>query len=62
MDGYLVAGSLNKKFIVKARPFSSAKTEDMHDFLKPSERDFDPNIFILHVGTNNLYLQMIHPT
>lgn len=62
MDGYLVAGSLNKKFIVKARPFSSAKTEDMHDFLKPTKRDFDPNIFILHVGTNNLYLQMIHPT
>ena len=26
----------------------------MHDYLKPTQRDFNPNIFILHVGTNNL--------
>ena len=26
----------------------------MHDYLKPIKRDFNPNIFILHVGTNNL--------
>ena len=26
----------------------------MHDYLKPTKRDFNPNIFILHVGTNNL--------
>ena len=54
MDGYLLTGSLDKKFIVKVIPFSSAKTEDMHDYLKPTKRDFNPNIFILHVGTNNL--------
>ena len=54
VDGYLLAGPLNKKNIVKVRPFSSAKTEDMHDYLKPTKRDFDPNIYILHVGTNNL--------
>ena len=54
MDGYLLTSSLNKKVIVKVRPFSSAKTEDMHDYLKPTKRDFDPNIYILHVGTNNL--------
>ena len=45
---------MNKKFIAKVRPFSSAKTEDMHDYLKPTKRDFDPNIYILHVGINNL--------
>ena len=54
VDGYLLTGSLDKKFIVKVRPFSSAKTEDMHDYLKPTKRDFNPNIFILHAGTNNL--------
>ena len=26
----------------------------MLDYLKPTTRDFDPNIFALHVGTNNL--------
>ena len=26
----------------------------MHDYLKPTKRDFDPNIYILHVGTNKL--------
>ena len=54
VDGYLLTGSLNKKFIVKVRPFCSPKTEDMYDYLKPSKRDFGPNIFILHVCTNNL--------
>ena len=54
VDGYLLTSSLNKKVIVKVRPFSSAKTEGMHDYLKPTKRDFDPNIYILHVGTNNL--------
>ena len=54
VDGYLLAGPLNKKNIVKVRPFSSAKTEDMHDYLKPTKKDFDPNIYILDVGTNNL--------
>ena len=54
VDGYLLTGSLDKKCIVKVRSFSSAKTEDMHDCLKPTKRDFNRNIFILHVGTNNL--------
>ena len=54
VDGYLLTGSLDKKFIVKVRPFSSVKTEDMHEYLKSTKRDFGPNIFILHVGTNNL--------
>ena len=26
----------------------------MYNYLKPTKRDFDSNIFIIHVGTNNL--------
>ena len=54
VDGCLLTGSLNKKFFVKVRPFASAKTGDMHDYLKSTKKDFDRSIFILHVGTNNL--------
>ena len=55
VDGYLFTGSLDKKIIVKVRPFYSTKPEDMHDYLQPTKRDFDPNIFILLLDTNNLY-------
>ena len=55
VDGYLFTGSLDKKIIVKVRPFYSAKPEDMHDYLQPTKRDFDPNIFIPLLGTNNLH-------
>ena len=39
---------------MKVRSFSSAKTEDIHDYTKSAKRDFDPNNFILHVGKNNV--------
>ena len=55
VNGCLFTGSLDKKIIVKVRPFYSAKPEDMHDYLKPTKRDFDPNIFIPLLGTNNLH-------
>ena len=54
MDGYLITGSLDKKNIVKIRPFPSAKTENIQDYLTHDKRDFDPSIFIIHVDTNNL--------
>ena len=54
VNGYLLTESLNKKIIVKGRPFLLLKTDYMLDYLKPTTRDFDPNIFALHVGTNNL--------
>ena len=54
LDRYLLTGFLDKKVIVKVRPFSSAATEDMRYYLKPIKQDFDPNIFIFRVGTNNL--------
>ena len=56
VDGYLLAGSLNRKHIVKVRPPSSAKTSDMEYYITPTKRDFDSGIHILHVGTNDLTL------
>ena len=56
VDGYLLIGSLNRKNIVKVRPFSSTKTSDMEYYVAPTTRDFDPAIYILHVGTNDLAL------
>ena len=56
VDGYLLTGSLNRKYIVKIRLFSSAKTSDMEYYITPTKRDFDPGIYILHVGTNDLTL------
>ena len=56
VDGYLLTGPINRKFIVKVRPFSSAKTIDMEDYTKPTKRDFNPDLYIIHVGTNDLSL------
>ena len=56
IDGYLLTGSINRKFIVKVRPFLPAKTIDMEDYTKPTKRDFNPDLYILHVGTNDLSL------
>ena len=33
VDGYLLTGPINRKFFVKARPFSSAKTINMGDYI-----------------------------
>ena len=35
IDGYLLTKSINHKFLVKVRPFTSAKTIDVYDHLKP---------------------------
>ena len=56
VGGYLLTGSLNRKYIVKVRPFSSAKTSDMEYYITPTKRDFDPGIYILHLGSNDLTL------
>ena len=47
-DGYLLTGSLNRKFDVKVRPLSSAKTIDMEDYTKPTKREFNADLYILH--------------
>ena len=49
---YLLIASINRKFILKIRPFSSAKTLDMQDYTKPNKRDFDHSLYIIHIGTS----------
>ena len=55
-DGYLLTNSINHKFTVKTRVFPAAKMEDMKDYIKPAKRDFDPDLYIFHAGTNGLSL------
>ena len=40
--GYLLKSSVNHEYIGKVTPFLSAKTVDMFDYIKPTQRDFDP--------------------
>ena len=56
VDGYLLTNSLKHQYLVKTRPFSTAKTIDMYDYIKPTQRDFKPEIFVFHVGANDLPL------
>ena len=41
------------------RPFVTAKTDDMYDHIKSMQRDFQPNVYISHVGTNGLPADII---
>ena len=54
VDGYLLTSSLKHQYLVKTRSFSTAKTIEMHDYIKPIPRHFKPEIFILHFRTNDL--------
>ena len=56
VGGHLLTSSLKHQYLVKTRPFSTAKTIDMYDYIKPTQRDFKPEIFVLQVGTNDLPL------
>ena len=56
VDGYLFTNSLKHQYLMKTRPFLTAKTIDMYDYIKPTQRNFKPEIFVLHVGTNDLPL------
>ena len=55
-DGYLLTSALKHQYLVKTRLFSTPKTIDMYDYIKPTQRDFKSEIFILHVGANDLPL------
>ena len=55
IDGYLLTSSINHRYIVKVRPFLSAKTTDMADYIKQTQRDFNPGVYLIHVGTNDLF-------
>ena len=56
IDGYLLTKSISHKFLVKVGPFRTAKTIDIYDHLKPTLKDFNPGLFIVHVCTNDLPL------
>ena len=59
IDGYLLTKSINHKFLVNVRPFTTAETIDMYDMYDhqiPTLQDFNPRLFIIHVGTNYLPL------
>ena len=45
IDGYLLTSSINHRYIVKVRPFLSAKMIDIVDYIKPTHRDFNPQSF-----------------
>ena len=60
VDGNLLTGSLNKKFIVKVRLFSSAKTEGVHDYLNLLKGTLIQTFTSFMLVQIN-YLQMIHP-
>ena len=57
VDGYLLTGSIKRKFIMKVRPLSSARTVDMQVYIKSTKCDFDPSLYLLHVGTIDLLLE-----
>ena len=40
VDGYLLTNSLKHQYLVKKRPFSTAKTIDMYDYIKSTQKDF----------------------
>ena len=54
VNGYLLTDSINHKYIVKVGSFLLAKTFDMFDYVKPTQTDFNPEVYILQVGTNDL--------
>ena len=54
LNGFLLTRKPKHKCLVKVRPFSSAKIRCMHDHVKPTIRDVNPDHVILHCGTNDL--------
>ena len=54
VNGFYLTKNIKHKYVVKVRPFSSAKTGCMRDHAKPTIRETNPEHFILHVGTNDV--------
>ena len=54
LNGFLITQKLNHKYLVKVRPFNSAKGRCMHDHAEPTMQVFDPDHVILHCETNDL--------
>ena len=54
VNGFLLTRKVNHKCLVKVRSFPGAKVRCLHDYVKPTIRDFHPDHIILPVGTNDL--------
>ena len=54
VNGFYLTRCIKHKFLVKGRPFSSAKTRCIYDHAKPTLRELNPECSILHVCTNDL--------
>ena len=54
IDGYLLTSSINHKYLVKVRPFLAAKSVDMLDYVKPIQRELDPEAYVIHIGIKDL--------
>ena len=52
VNGFYLTRNIKHKFVVKVRPFGSAKTRCMYDHAKPTVGELNPEHIILHVGTN----------
>ena len=54
VNGFHLTKHIKHKYLVKVRPFNSAKVRCMHDHVKPTIRETNPEHIIIHVGTNDL--------
>ena len=54
INGYLITRNIRQRYLVKVRPFLGAGVQCMYDYSKPTIRIFDPEVIVLHVGTNEL--------
>ena len=54
VSGFYLIKNIKHKYLVKVRPFSSAKTRCMHDNTKPMIREINHEQIILHVDSNDL--------
>ena len=54
VNSFYLTKNIERRFLVKVRPFSSATTRCMYDHAKPTNGELNPEHITLHVGTNDL--------
>ena len=54
VNDFLLTSYIDHKYLVKVRPFSSAKVSCINNHVKPTVRAFNTEHIIQHVGTNDL--------
>ena len=57
LNGFTMTKDVGYKYLIKVRPYKSAKVSCMVDHTKPTIRDLNPEWICLHVGTNDLCLE-----